>query len=341
MLFYSVACNHANFFIDYLEKEKLLIADATAADFLVLPFMYEYIYNFSSAELERYNISAADILLFKQIASDLDYLSVKLQKKLIIFFYRDPVVELPFTNPLVFRTSAYKSKMVQPTFGLPAFIEHKPYTQSSQSLPFTKKPIISFRGTMAPLQLPFGIQVRDQLNYFFLRADFHFRLYNWYARGYLLRRRAVLSCMRMKDYFDTDFVLNPSVHDPDYTNSYAKSLQQGHYFICAAGFGNYSYRLYEVMRAGRIPVLIESDQLLPAEQHINWKDLAIMVPEAEVNNTATIIKDFHSAINPNDFEAMQVRIKNYYYEYFTKQGFSGYLLNKILPKLAKEAIGED
>jgi hypothetical protein len=336
MLFYTKHCSHPNFFIDYLSQQGRLTSNAESADFLVLPFMYEYIHDFAASECKRYNISEVDILNFRTIATELDDLSVKLQKKLIVFFYRDPVSVLPFSNPVVFRTSAYKSKLVQPTYGLPAFIEHKPFTQVPHTLPYTSKPIISFRGTVAPLRLPFGIGLRDWVNHSLLEAGFEFRLHNWYPKGYLLRRRALLSCMRMADFFHTDFVFNPSVKDANYSSGYTNSLQQAHYFICAAGFGNYSYRLYEVMRAGRIPVLIESDQLLPAETHICWKKLAVTVPEAEVNNTGEILKDFHSSIHPDDFEAMQLRVRDHYDKYFTKEGFAKYLLNRALPDLIKE-----
>jgi len=293
--------------------------------------MYEYIYDYSEAECLRCGITGFDLSEFRDIAKKLDMLSVSCNRKLILFFYRDPAHELPFCNPIVFRTSAYKSKGNQPTFGLPAFINHKPHLDVPSVLPHKRKPRVNFRGTIAPLKLSRGVDLRDKINMALLRSGINFKLQNWYPRGYLLRRRAVLSCIGIPQYLETDFILNPSSKIEGYKEDYLQSFQNGDYFICAAGFGNYSYRLYEVMRSGRIPVLIDSDQLLPCDNHFSWSEVAVIIPEREVDKTGLIIKEFNESIHPDDYVEKQIKIKEFYNYYLTQFGFANYILSILLP----------
>jgi hypothetical protein len=333
MKFYTIPCKFQNFFASYIEKAGLLTHSPELADFLVLPFMYEYIYDYSDFELRRIGITNEDFIHLVDCCNRLKYLSDILNKKLIIFFYRDPAVDLPFQNAIIFRTSIYKSKAQINTYGLPAFIEHKPCSININEIAKTAKPKVSFRGTSSPLKLPGFIGVRDEINYFFLKANLSWRIKNWPPRGYLLRRRAILSCLRQQQFFEIDFVLNPSPGEKNYKDGFDRSLNNNHYFICAAGFGNYSYRLYEVLRAGRIPVLIESDQMLPCEDQIDWNNLIIKVPEVDVMKTASVILDFHHSIHPDDFISKQMELKSTFNTYFTKEGFAEYvskfLLNRI------------
>ena len=57
---------------------------------------------------------------------------------------------------------------------------------------------------------------------------------------------------------------------------YKKHLKENTYIICARGSENYSFRLYETLNYGRIPVIVDTEMVLPKE--INWERLSIVVP---------------------------------------------------------------
>ena len=42
-----------------------------------------------------------------------------------------------------------------------------------------------------------------------------------------------------------------------------KNLRDNCFNVCMRGAGNFSYRLYETMMMGRIPIIINSDQVFP------------------------------------------------------------------------------
>jgi hypothetical protein len=57
---------------------------------------------------------------------------------------------------------------------------------------------------------------------------------------------------------------------------YKNHLKKNTYIICARGSENYSFRLYETLNYGRIPVIVDTEMVLPKE--INWDRLSIVVP---------------------------------------------------------------
>ena len=74
---------------------------------------------------------------------------------------------------------------------------------------------------------------------------------------------------------DTNIVLRPSFYggaaggDPDAQlqarTGYVENLVASDYVLCARGAGNFSYRLYETLSCGRIPVFVDTDCVLPHE----------------------------------------------------------------------------
>ena len=63
-------------------------------------------------------------------------------------------------------------------------------------------------------------------------------------------------------------------------NSYLSLLMRSKFILCPRGIGTSSWRLFETMKAGRVPVII-SDQWVPPEGP-SWLECSIRVPESEV-----------------------------------------------------------
>ena len=79
--------------------------------------------------------------------------------------------------------------------------------------------------------------------------------------------------------------------------------------LCARGRGNFSYRLYETLCSGRIPVFIDTDCVLPFEDVIDWRSLCVWVPEAEVDQVAERVADFHARLSPVELPELQVAVR--------------------------------
>lgn len=320
-----------HFLTKFLQGNGQMVTVPLEAHFLLLPFMYEFIYDYKPAKLRALGIDEAALQYMKQQAEELDELSVRLQKKLIVLFYRDPVQPLPFRNSLVFRTSGFLHRLGANTFGLPAFVDGRPANGQFFIREKGQKPVVSFRGKAAPLRLPYSLAARCLANQLLERVGSQKRVKNYQPAGYLLRRKAVLSCLAAGPLLETDMVVNPVANIPGYKGQYLESFALSDYFICAAGFGNYAYRLYETMREGRIPVYIDTGWLLPCSDKINWKERMVWVPERDVAHTAQYILEFHHQIHPDDFKALQEANRSTYFKYLTTQGFSRYLATDFLP----------
>lgn len=331
MLFYSPQAPAPHFFLQYLGEQGLLTNSAEMADALVLPFMYEVIHDYKPEKLARLGLGMEDLPALRRTANELDELSVRLAKPLIIFFYRDPTIPLPFKNAWIFRTSGFASLARKGEWGMPAFIGRKPANTSWETRKKQAIPAVSFRGKAAPENYPFSIRLREKANRLLAKMGSGYRLKNYQPEGYLLRRRAVLSCKRAGGRLIADLHINPRDASQD---DYLKSFRDSDYIICAAGYGNYSYRFYETLREGRIPVYLDTDELLPCADVIKWKELMVWVPAAEVDRTAEYILDFHSSIHPDEFVQRQHKLRELYEKYLTTQGFSRYLVNDFLPQMS-------
>jgi Exostosin family len=88
-------------------------------------------------------------------------------------------------------------------------------------------------------------------------------------------------------------------------NDYVRHLARCTYIVCPRGTENYSFRIYETLNQGRIPVIIDTDIVLPRE--IDWDRLAVRVPYESLDSIYDIIvRDYHSR-SEADFIARQKR----------------------------------
>ncbi len=161
------------------------------------------------------------------------------------------------------------------------------------------------------------------------KAGVSYRLNIWYDQKLLLRRKAILHLKKGGKYLQTDVALSDYhlAHSHPQKQDYLNSLAQNPYILCVAGWGNYSYRFYETLREGRIPVFIDTECLLPCTDIIDWKSLIVWVPERKTNYIARTITSFHNNILPAVFKERQEILRNIYEQYLTKKGFAEYLFD--------------
>ena len=87
-----------------------------------------------------------------------------------------------------------------------------------------------------------------------------------------------------------------SQHDKD---RYVKHLEAMTYVICPRGIENFSIRTYEALKYGRIPVIIDTDMVLPTE--IDWNQVAIRIPYNRLKDISEIIDDDYLSQSAKQF----------------------------------------
>ena len=97
------------------------------------------------------------------------------------------------------------------------------------------------------------------------------------------------------------------------------------YGFCCRGAGNFSFRFGEVLSHGRIPVLVDSDCVLPFEHKIDWNKHALIIPETDIENIATRLVEYHENTASSEIAMLQVENRTIWKEYFTPLGFVRHL----------------
>jgi hypothetical protein len=111
---------------------------------------------------------------------------------------------------------------------------------------------------------------------------------------------------------------------------YGVNMMDAPYHLCAKGFENYSYRFYEALSCGRIPVFVDSDMVLPGEDRIDWDRLLVRVAESEIESIADRLVSHHERITESDFKQKQNEILNVWREHLRPERFYPELLRTLV-----------
>lgn len=69
---------------------------------------------------------------------------------------------------------------------------------------------------------------------------------------------------------------------------YLREISNSHFVLCPRGIGTATYRLYETLQLGRIPVII-SDEWVPPES-INWSSCSLRISEQRIADIPVLLK---------------------------------------------------
>jgi len=314
--------------ITELSVHSVIVSDPSQADFFLFPITYEILYGYTKHEYTHFDYKPAEIELLKKQFDLMVEMAIQYNKKIILFYYYDPVEKIDVSNAVVFRTSLLKSTRGKNEFAMPAYGNDlrnlkTVATNNDFWLQKTALPTVGFRGQSAPVKLPVRLQVKRKINQWLDSSGIQKQFNLHYNFGYLARRDAIVACLKNKK-IKTDITLTSLEQSWDPVNGklpFVNNIFNNQYNICVSGHGNYSFRLYEIMSAGRIPVFINTDCVLPFEEFVNWKKQVVWIEEKDANKADQHIADFHQSIHTNDFLQLQKSNRQLWEQYFCKEGF--------------------
>jgi hypothetical protein len=98
---------------------------------------------------------------------------------------------------------------------------------------------------------------------------------------------------------------------------YSELICSSKFSLCPRGYGTSSFRTYEVMKLGSIPIIINSGkEWRPFSNHINWDEVSIQLNISEIDLLFDIVKTFD---DKKVYEYKQ-RIHKVCETYFTGEG---------------------
>lgn len=276
------------------------------ADIAVLPFGWRTRDQWGSG----YNRS-------KELAYELADEAKKHGKRIIILFNSDSDEAVPIDNAIVLRTSFYRTKRKPNEFAIPGWSVDFQHRYLSGTLHIRKKGHIPSVGYCGYLDYDPQNKIKSLLIHSMKvitgRTQTGARL-----RGLAVRTLMYDNRVKMNFIFRKGF---GGYGDNSIRQDYVNNIVESDYALVVRGGGNFSYRLYEVLSCGRIPVFVDTDCVLPFDHIIDWKKYCVWIDSKDIESMGDKIVEFHNNITDNDFEELQLSIRRLYEEWISPVGF--------------------
>jgi hypothetical protein len=102
---------------------------------------------------------------------------------------------------------------------------------------------------------------------------------------------------------------------------YVQNMVDSDYVVCVRGAGNFSYRLYETLSCGRIPVFVDTDCVLPYEREIDWREHCVWVDEHDVAQVGERVLEFHERLSDAEFADRQRACRRLWEDFIRPEGY--------------------
>ena len=236
-------------------------------------------------------------------------------KKVIIFFNSDSMEDIPIDNAIIFRTSFNCSSRKPNEFALPGWSVDFLSRYHSSKLAIRPKrptPVVGYCGYIDYNSALSGLKAVMK------------SVLGKSPIGNRLRGSAVRSLIR-----NPKVAANFIIRDGCLTGSssreqrleYVQNIIDSDYALVVRGGGNFSYRLYEVLSCGRIPLFIDTDCVLPFDQLIDWQKQCVWVKQDELTSIGEKLADFHARLSEQEFIELQYGARKLYEEWISPVGF--------------------
>lgn len=205
------------------------------------------------------------------------------QKPIIIFFWHDSDEAVAVSDSIIFRTSFYKSTQQPNEFAMPAWSEDVIQTRYAGQLILRDKqemPIIGFCGYAMTRSSQLIENIKDIGRY--LKDGIAKTRQKQKKHRYHVMRGNILQRLSKSQLIKSNFIIRNRFHgaineqdQAKHQQEYIENMITSDYMLCVRGAGNFSYRLYETLACGRIPVFINTDCVLPYDFIIDWKKYCV------------------------------------------------------------------
>lgn len=285
---------YGDLFADFLKHGKALFTltdDPASADFFLPPCGWQ---------------DGGSVQAFRMAD-----LAARHGRPLVLFYNSDSEKPIPLSDAMIFRTSITAANALPNEQAWPAWTCDVLRTYGTgQVEPRTKssRPTIGYCGYIDYRNVVERVQrtLRGQL-----------------APWSRLRGDAVRALAASRE-IDSRFVLRRrfgGYSGAKDRKEYAKNMLDCDYALVVRGRGNFSFRLYEAMSAGAIPVFIDTDCRLPFDDVIPYRDLFVWVPVEDISNIAKHVLSFHATHDAKSLLMHRLRLRAVFDDYLAPLAF--------------------
>ncbi len=101
--------------------------------------------------------------------------------------------------------------------------------------------------------------------------------------------------------------------------------EQSIFSLCPRGYGSTSYRLYEAMQLGAIPVYVSDSHMLPWNDEIDWNEFCIVKNDLSIS----LLHQELMSMSGTKIRKMQDRLSTVWDEYFSIEATCKQILKKV------------
>ncbi len=121
------------------------------------------------------------------------------------------------------------------------------------------------------------------------------------------------------DYMDANIL----EQDAD---KFKQLISESYFSLCPRGYGPTSFRLYESIKSGTVPVYISDEHFLPYKEEMNWSDFSLILKPRHLNKLAKIL---NNEISSGGYEKLYSNLQLVKDSYFNFNSMASYVLKKI------------
>jgi hypothetical protein len=299
-----------------LGSEFLSFSSLEESDIVVVPTNWEALLSTGQAE----------------VATQLILQARRLKKITVSFFGGDcSHLKLPIETDIIFRQSLYDFIKKPNDFAYPAWSEDILTKYTHRELRIRTKsdnPVIGFCGFVNRTRVKTHIKYHVLSTLGKTQKVFGLKRLPPYSSGHILRAKA-LATLSGAAGIDTNFILRDASFFADKRQrdteqnraDFVENLLESDYVLCPRGSGNYSFRFYEALCCGRVPVFINTHCVLPYDFEINWRQYCVWIEESDLPRIGEKILEFHERLSPQEFIDLQRQCRQLWEDYIEPSSF--------------------
>lgn len=126
-----------------------------------------------------------------------------------------------------------------------------------------------------------------------------------------------------------NYVISSSTWNPQVSNGslefFLEVTASSRFGLAPRGYGKQSFRFYEIMQLGAVPVYISDEHYLPWSDELDWNDFSVLIDEDNIKNTDEILK----SIDDVTYNKLLENGQKVYDDYFTLEGMYKNIIKRI------------
>jgi hypothetical protein len=125
----------------------------------------------------------------------------------------------------------------------------------------------------------------------------------------------------------------------DYNTEYFLNIRNSLYTLCSRGTENYAIRFYETLCLGRIPIIVDTELVLPFASEIDYDRHCVIIPQGKTHLTEEHLLRYHSRHGPRGLQSIQDENRQLWYDKLSVSGFYANLPNTLIDRCSELSSG--